>query len=192
MRLIRRPTPVLMTDRLYLRPPILDDHVQWARLRREGWDFLSPWEPVRAPDHLSRSSFRGRVHWSRQAIRGDRAVPLFLFRREDDKLLGAITLDNIQRGPAQYCTVGYWIGANHARKGYMREALTRTVEHAFKELDLSRVQAACLPENAASRGLLEQCGFHYEGIAQSYLNIAGRWRNHVIYAALREDRLSSE
>jgi ribosomal-protein-alanine N-acetyltransferase len=36
--------------------------------------------------------------------------------------------------------------------------------------------------------LLERCGFKYEGVAQSYLQIAGRWRTHVLYAALREDR----
>ena len=48
--------------------------------------------------------------------------------------------------------------------------------------------AACLPENAASRGLLEMSGFKYEGVAQSYLQIAGRWRTHVLYAALRSDR----
>ncbi|KKK63201.1 hypothetical protein LCGC14_2996670, partial [marine sediment metagenome] len=55
-------------------------------------------------------------------------------------------------------------------------------------LDLSRIEAACLPENQASRGLLEKAGFKYEGVAQSYLQIDGRWRTHVLYAALRKDR----
>ena len=55
-------------------------------------------------------------------------------------------------------------------------------------MDLSRIEAACLPENAASRGLLEKCGFKYEGVAQSYLQIDGRWRTHVLYATLRADR----
>ena len=36
--------------------------------------------------------------------------------------------------------------------------------------------------------LLEGAGFKYEGVAQSYLQIDGRWRNHVLYAALRSDR----
>ena len=62
------------------------------------------------------------------------------------------------------------------------------VHHAFEKLDVSRIEAACLPENAASRGLLEKSGFKYEGVAQSYLQINGRWRNHVLYAALRMDR----
>jgi len=103
-------------------------------------------------------------------------------------LLGAITLDNIRRGPAQSATIGYWIGQLHARQGYMREAIGALVRHAFVTMDLSRIEAACLPENAASRGVLEKAGFKYEGVAQSYLQINGRWRNHVLYANLRNDR----
>ena len=70
----------------------------------------------------------------------------------------------------------------------MREAIEAVVHHAFHRLDLSRIEAACLPENTPSRGLLESCGFKYEGVAQSYLQIAGRWRTHVLYASLRMDR----
>jgi ribosomal-protein-alanine N-acetyltransferase len=84
--------------------------------------------------------------------------------------------------------LGYWIGQPFARRGYMREAILAMVHHAFTHLDLSRVEAACLPENAASRGVLEKTGFKYEGVAQSYLQISGRWRNHVLYANLRNDR----
>jgi ribosomal-protein-alanine N-acetyltransferase len=113
---------------------------------------------------------------------------LFLFRRSDEELLGAITLDNIRRGPAQAGTLGYWIGAPHARQGYMREAIAGMVHYAFEKLGLSRIEAACLPENDASRRLLEKCGFKYEGVAQSYLQINGRWRTHVLYASLRSDR----
>ncbi|TMV57748.1 GNAT family N-acetyltransferase, partial [Thioclava sp. BHET1] len=112
----------------------------------------------------------------------------FLIRREDQMLVGAITLDNIRRGPAQAGTLGYWVGEPFARHGYMREAILGVVHYAFRTLDLSRIEAACLPENAASRGVLESCGFKYEGVAQSYLQINGRWRNHVLYANLRNDR----
>jgi ribosomal-protein-alanine N-acetyltransferase len=103
-------------------------------------------------------------------------------------LLGAITLDNIRRGPAQAGTTGYWIGQPFARQGYMREAIDAVVHYAFNALDLSRIEAGCLPENTPSRRLLEQCGYKYEGVAQSYLQIDGRWRNHVLYANLRNDR----
>jgi ribosomal-protein-alanine N-acetyltransferase len=111
-----------------------------------------------------------------------------LIRRSDQALLGAITLDHIRRGPSQAGTAGYWIGQSFARDGYMREAVEALVHYAFTDLDLSRIEAGCLPENTASRGLLEKCGYKYEGVAQSYLQINGRWRNHVLYANLRSDR----
>ena len=184
----RTPGPVIRADRVMLRPPELDDFPAWSDLRRESEAFLKPWEPAWARDHLTSRAFRERVYWAARAISEGRAYPLLIFRESDGALMGAITLDNLRRGPAMAVTVGYWIGERHARRGYMREALEAVRDHVFRELDISRIEAACLPENVASRALLEKCGFKYEGVAQSYLQIAGRWRTHVLYAALREDR----
>ncbi|WP_292288696.1 GNAT family protein [Marivita sp.] len=178
----------LDTERMILRPPMHSDYNPWCALRRDSETFLVPWEPSWAEDHLTRRAFTNRVYWANRAIGNGSAIPLFLIRRSDDMLLGAITLDNIRRGPAQSGTLGYWTGAPFARQGYMREAITAVVHYAFDRIDLSRIEAACLPENVASRGLLEKAGFKYEGVAQSYLQIGGRWRTHVLYAALRLDR----
>jgi len=176
------------TERLTLRQPRMSDFRFWSGLRRESADFLTPWEPAWSTDHLTRKAFTNRVYWAQRAMRDGNALPLFLVRREDQALLGAITLDNIRRGPAQAGTLGYWIGQSFARQGYMREAILAVSHYAFERLDLSRVEAACLPENTPSRALLEKSGFKYEGVAQSYLQISGRWRTHVLYAALRSDR----
>lgn len=176
------------TERMTLRPPQHSDFRDWAGLRETSVEHLTPWEPTWAADHLSRKAFTNRVYWAQRSVGSGTAMPLFLIRREDEALLGAITLDNIRRGPSQSGTLGYWTGAPFSRQGYMREAITAVVHHAFTRLDLSRIEAACLPENTASRGLLEKSGFKYEGVAQSYLQIAGRWRTHVLYAALRADR----
>lgn len=178
----------LDTERLILRQPAHSDFRAWAALRLDSAAFLTPWEPTWADDHLSRKSFTNRVYWAQRSISNGTAMPLFLIRRADDVLLGAITLDNIRRGPAQAGTTGYWIGQPFARQGYMREAIAAVVHHAFTVLDLSRIEAGCLPENTPSRRLLESSGYKYEGVAQSYLQINGRWRTHVLYANLRHDR----
>lgn len=178
----------IQTERMILRLPMHGDYREWASLRSASSDFLTPWEPNWADDHLTRKSFTSRVYWAQRSVNNGNAVPVFMQRREDGALLGAITLDNIRRGPAQSGTFGYWIGQNYARHGYMREAILALVHYAFTTLDLSRIEAACLPENAASRGVLEKSGFKYEGVAQSYLQIDGRWRNHVLFSNLRGDR----
>ncbi len=176
------------TERMTLRLPEHADWRQWSELRETSAEFLVKWEPVWANDHLTRRAFTNRVYWAQRAESQGQALPMLLIRREDQQLLGALTLDNIRRGPSQTGTFGYWIGEPFARQGYMREAILALTHHAFTRMDLSRLEAACLPENAASRGVLEKCGFKYEGVAQSYLQINGRWRNHVLYANLRGDR----
>ena len=176
------------TERLTLRPPQHADFNPWTSLRQQSEAYLTPWEPTWAEDHLSRRAFTNRVYWANRSVSAMTAMPLFLIRRADSTLVGAITLDNIRRGPAQSGTLGYWTGQPFARQGYMAEAIAAVVHHAFERLDLSRIEAACLPGNVASRGLLERSGFKYEGVAQSYLQINGRWRTHVLYAALRMDR----
>lgn len=183
----RRPIRI-ETERMALRLPQHSDFSDWTGLRVDSRDFLTPWEPAWSEDHLSRKAFTNRVYWAHRASRNGSAIPFFIERKVDGVLLGAITLDNIRRGPAQMATIGYWIGAAHARQGYMTEAIGAVARHAFSVLDLSRIEAACLPENSASRGVLERAGFKYEGVAQSYLQINGRWRTHVLYANLRHDR----
>lgn len=188
MIFLRKRHIAIETERMTLRLPQPSDRDAWIDLRRSSADFLQPWEPEWMPDHLTRRGYSARVYWAQRSVAQGNAVPLFLVRREDQMLVGALTLDNIRRGPAQTGTIGYWTGERYARMGYMSEAIRAVVHFAFEDLDLSRIEAACLPENKPSRGVLEQSGFKYEGVAQSYLQIAGRWRTHVLYANLRSDR----
>ena len=182
-----RSDPKLVLRRLYLRPPARSDWADWAELRSESRDFLEPWEPTWARDALSRSAFRRRLaryadEWSR-----DQGYSFFLFRRVDDAIVGGITVSNVRRGVAQSCSFGYWVGQRHARKGYMTEAVRGACGFAFDRLDLHRVEAACLPSNAASRGVLANCGFRQEGLARRYLKIDGNWRDHLLFALLRDE-----
>ena len=179
---------LIQTDRLDLRLPQLSDHKNWSQLRFESKEFLTPWEPTWSHDHLLRRPFINRVNWAKRSIQNGTAVPLFIINRNDGLLIGAITLDNIRRGPNQTATMGYWIGLPYVRKGFMSEAISALVHYAFATLDISRIESACLPENTPSRKVLEKCGFKYEGVAQAYIQIDGRWRTHVLYSSLRYDR----
>ena len=154
----RRKRVRIETERLTLRLPLHSDFRAWASLRDYSADFLKPWEPTWAADHLTRKSFTSRVYWAQRSMGNGSAVPLFMIRREDDTLVGAITLDNIRRGPAQSGTLGYWIGTPFQRQGYMLEAIEALAHYAFRDLDLSRLEAACLQENTPSRGVLEKAG----------------------------------
>lgn len=182
--------PAVRGEGLYLRAPQMADFSQWAALRAESRRFLEPWEPLWPADDLTRSSFRRRVRRYAQEIASDTAYPFLIFRQGDDVLLGGLTLGFVRRGVAQTCTLGYWIGERHARQGHMTHAVRAAVGFAFRNLALRRVEAACLPSNAASIRLLEKVGFSREGYARRYLCIAGTWQDHLLYALLSDDIVS--
>jgi len=170
-----------------LRPPVQRDWRAWAALRAESREFLLPWEPTWAADALTRGAYRRRLRLYRSEMRHGTGYSFFVFRRADGDLLGGLTLSNIRRGVAQAASLGYWIGARHARQGYMSDALAAALGFSFGQLALHRVEAACLPLNAASRALLLKSGFREEGYARSYLRINGRWQDHCLFAVVRDD-----
>jgi len=99
-------------------------------------------------------------------------------------LIGELVLASIRRGVAQSASLGYWIGRPYARRGYMTAALSALIPTAFDVLPMHRLEAACIPTNAASIRLLEKTGFQREGYAREYLCINGTWQDHLLYARL--------
>jgi ribosomal-protein-alanine N-acetyltransferase len=184
--------PLLRTQNLILRAPQATDYAAWAVLRMESRAFLTPWEPVWNEDDLTRTSFRLRVKRAAREIAADEAYSLFIVDGRSEALLGGLTLGLVRRGVAQACTLGYWMGERHAGKGHMTEAVRGALRFAFSELALHRVEAACLPNNEASRRLLQRVGFQQEGMARAYLRINGNWADHLLYAALASDRLPGD
>lgn len=180
-------TAVAVGKRLYLRRPRVADFEEWAALRAQSRGFLTPWEPTWPRDALSEDSFRRRVRRASQEWRDEAGYGLFLVRFNDEALLGGITIGSVRRGVAQAATLGYWLGAPHARQGYMTEAVHCALGFGFERLGLHRIEAACLPNNVASRGLLLKCGFREEGVAREYLKIAGRWTDHLLFGILVTD-----
>lgn len=178
--------PHLRGTSVLLRAPETGDYEQWANLRMVSRDFLIPWEPSWPANDLTRSAFRARIRQYWRDIDDDQAYPYFVFDPEGQRLYGAVTLSNVRRGVAQTGTLGYWIGAPFARQGHMSAAVRLMLTFAFQHLALHRVEASCLPHNAASIALLKCCGFEQEGLARRYLKIAGEWRDHLLFARLSD------
>ncbi len=82
----------------------------------------------------------------------------FGIRLEDGRLIGMI-------GWRARGDVGFWMGAEHRRKGLMVEALAAVVEWVFLEHDPERILWETLPGNLASARVARAAGFGYIGIA---------------------------
>ena len=179
--------PVMTGRGVSLRAPVAADHEEWAALREASREFLTPWEPSWPADDLTRGAFRRRLKRYAEDQRTDQAYAFLIFRAEDGAMVGGLTLANVRRGVAQAASVGYWIGERFTRKGYMTAAMRALIPYVFGQLRLHRLEAACIPTNAASIGLLEKTGFQREGYAREYLCINGIWHDHLLYARLKDD-----
>ena len=177
----------LVRGQVFLRPPARSDWRAWAALRAASRAHLEPWEPPWSGDELSRKAFTRRLRAWALRSQTDRGYAFFVFERRGGALVGGVSLDNVRRGNGQRAELGYWVGAPHARRGYMTDALSALLPFAFDSLGLHRLGAAVLEDNAASQRLLEKIGFAREGVARNYLRIGGEWRDHVIYGMLSTD-----
>ncbi|HRQ82187.1 MAG TPA: GNAT family protein [Azospirillaceae bacterium] len=185
---LTNPPPVRLEGRrCVLRPALSRDWRDWAALRAESRGFLKPWEPTWPADALTKAAFDRRMRRQAREWRGDEAYNFLIFDVRSEELVGGLGLTNVRRGVAQTAMMGYWVGERFARRGYVGEATTLLLDFAFGNLRLHRIEAACLPSNAASRGLLKKLGFSEEGYARSYLCIDGAWCDHILYAMVADD-----
>jgi ribosomal-protein-alanine N-acetyltransferase len=187
LSLFVEPNTIVRGKPVYLRYAEMRDYDGWAKLRAQSREFLEPWEPTWPSDDLSRAAFRRRLRRNRDEIINDEAYPFLIFHAGNNMLVGGLTLGQVRRGVAQTATLGYWMGEAHAGQGLMASAVRAIIDHAFGALALRRIEAACLPHNERSIRLLEHIGFRKEGIARAYLQIAGRWQDHLFYALLDSD-----
>jgi len=178
--------PAVAGHGVMLRAPQMSDHAEWAQLREQSRDFLTPWEPTWPSDDLTRTAFRRRLKRYAEDQRADLAYAFLVFRESDNALVGGLTLANLRRGVAQAGSIGYWIGQKYARQGLMTAAVRALIPLCFDNLRLHRLEAACIPDNVASVKLLEKTGFQREGYAREYLCINGAWADHLLFARLRD------
>ena len=177
----------LSGERVFLRPPKRRDALKWQKLRLASKSFLVPWEPAWNASSCSRRSFIRYFKNSNYLANMDRAYSFLIFNIEDKSLLGGVNVGNVRRGVSQSASLGYWIGKQHSKKGYMKEALDVLIPSLFLDLQLNRIEAATLENNLASKNLLNKIGFRKEGKLRKYLKINGEWQDHDLYSLLEYD-----
>lgn len=170
---------------VYVRHPTPADREQFVAVRRASKSYLAKWEPrpPRGFDAFGDDQFE----WMLKSRRRADQERLFIFALEGRRFVGQVSLGGIARGPLQSAYMGYWMGALFAGRGYMTEAIGLALRHAFRTLDLHRVEANIQPHNEASRVVAAKNGFRLEGFSPRYLKIDGRWADHERWAITVED-----
>jgi ribosomal-protein-alanine N-acetyltransferase len=152
--------------------------------------FLEPFEPLRPDSDFTLEGQRASL----RALEAERAAGTtygFAIRPAPaGEIIGRVTLSQVFRRSFQSCYLGYWVAEEHNGRGHATRGVELAVAHAFGELSLHRIQANVMTKNPRSARVLVKAGFRKEGLALRYLQIAGRWEDHDMYAVTVEDRAS--
>ncbi|GGT85912.1 GNAT family N-acetyltransferase [Streptomyces violascens] len=164
------PTP----SRVELHPLTLSDQDEFCTLVQASSELHRPWMQLPA----TAQEFQAWMHrFDDGTNRG------YLIRvRETGAAAGTVNINSIIRGRYQGASLGYAAFAPFAGHGYMTEGLASTLQHAFTDLRLHRLEANIQPANKASLAVVQRLGFRYEGVSPNYLYIDGAWRDHERWA----------
>jgi ribosomal-protein-alanine N-acetyltransferase len=176
------------TDRLVIRLADMEDVPEIVRYYKSNWDYLQAFSPLFSPELLDEIAWVEQVAVRVNEFTHGETFRAFLFPRDEPRrIVGNINLTHVVRGAMQSCVLGYNLDEARQGRGYMTEAVRAVVQFAFMTWGLHRVAAAYMPRNERSAAVLERCGFRIEGRASSYLQINGRWEDHVLTSIVNPD-----
>ena len=134
------------------------------------------------------TSFTDQAGFDTWFARGLTGPNVGLVAREaaSNQVVGIINLNEIVMGAFRSAYLGYYGMLSFARTGLMTETLRATVNYAFNDLGLHRLEANIQPDNLASIALVRRVGFKQEGFSPRYLRINGEWRDHERWAMLAD------
>lgn len=178
----------LETETTAIRPSELADLDEWAALVVANREHTARWDPIRPDRFYTRSGQLDVLRRDRASWDADLGFAFVVIdRTAGDRLIGRIALSNVVRGAWRNATLGWWIAADACGRGHGTSAARLVCRFAFDVAGLHRVQPAVVPRNAASIRVAEKAGFRREGRAARYLEIAGVWEDHDLFAMTAED-----
>jgi len=154
--------PSIETGRLILRPFELDDLDDLAAILADP--DVTRYLPGGRPRTREQTGTTLQFiisHWEQHGF-GWWAVNL----KTDRELIGWCGLKLLDSTGG--VEVLYLFARRHWGQGYATEACTASLRYGFQELKLDRIIALAVPENAASRRVMEKMGMQYEKTAEYY------------------------
>ncbi|MGZ9585854.1 GNAT family N-acetyltransferase [Paenibacillus marinisediminis] len=175
---------MLKSENIFLRPFILSDAEELLLLQNKNRSFFSNYSMTRPANYWSLEAQQELIVKREQNKQKDIEYYFGIYKENDHKLIGTISLFQVMRGNLQSALIGYFLDQEHNGKGFATESAKSIVKYAFETLNLHRIEAGVQPHNIGSIRVLEKAGFHKEGIAIKNVKINGIWEDHQVLAIL--------
>ncbi len=177
--------PTLKTERLILRPFVVDDA---DRVEELVSDKEIAATTLNIPHPYPKGGGEKWIATHPRAFAKDRGVTFAVTC--EGELVGAISLQGMSRNH-RHAELGYWIGKPYWGKGYATEAARAVISFAFDELNLIRVHAHHMAHNAASGRVMEKCGMLREGMMRQHVRKWDEMHDVVLYGIVRNSATES-
>lgn len=151
-----------------------------ARFMTLNRERFRPYAPTRSEHYYTNSHWRAACKRSKIEWKEGRAYR-FVIIHKNEEVIGKIDLDHIRRGPFSTGDFGYLLDRRHEGQSIMRRAMEEVLSMVFTDFKLNRVQAAIMPQNTRSSGLVKRLGFREIGLAERFLKLDGQWRDHLLF-----------
>jgi ribosomal-protein-alanine N-acetyltransferase len=177
-----RHLPVLITERLKLRPLTMDDV-------DDVFAYTSDPEVarfIRRPLHETRADAEAYVRAFVEAHGRGEASPWGVEHVQDGKIIGTCGFYYLNEHDAR-AEVYYALSRAYWKHGYMTEAVRAVLKYGFNEIGLNRIDGACWAENTDSAHVLEKVGMQYEGVWRQFIFVKGAFRDIRWYSILRQE-----
>ena len=143
------------------------------------------WEPTRVDTFYTPEFQRANLTYEENEIAKYHMLRLWIFSKYDPSvIIGTISFSNMKKGALLSCTLSYKIDKDHVNKGYATEALNFALHLLFKGYGFHRVEALIHPNNIPSLHVVQNLSFEFEGVAKSYINLNGKWVDHLRYSLI--------
>jgi ribosomal-protein-alanine N-acetyltransferase len=156
-----------------------DEVLNFYKRNREYFD---RYETDKPDNFYTREFIRNLLTAEYNAFVAGKNVRFFLFDvHKPHQIIGTVSFSDIKTGSFLSCHIGYKIDHAFWRMGYGRRMVTTALNIMVTKEHMHRIEAYISPDNAPSIALATQIGFIPEGTAYSYVNINGKWQDHLRY-----------
>lgn len=177
-------------ERVYIRFPEPEDAAELTGMYERNRTFFEEHSPDISEEFYTAEYQRERIAQYKEERAADARYDFLVIHKADRRIIGSVSLSFVVRGPLQSCMIGYSLDQDYNGKGYMTEAVKQVVRYAFEELKFHRITGEASPDNPGSIRVLENAGFHKEGIARLNVKIRGVWKDHQILAIINPADIS--
>jgi RimJ/RimL family protein N-acetyltransferase/GrpB-like predicted nucleotidyltransferase (UPF0157 family) len=159
-------------QKIWLEKPDITKQAEFLAYTQQNESFHAPW--TSAPKNVE--------EFSKYIEQHDGVNHCSFWILCPEGFVGVVNLSNIIRGCFQNAFLGYYGNEKFSKSGFMTAGIRLVLKEAFDVLKLHRIEASVQPDNVASIKILKKLDFAFESYSRNYLQINGKWCDHLKWA----------